>query len=203
MNYVMYKERIEQIMQKMQLVFKKEDRLRCGQFPPEPKWDDAISQIDVEKYEKANNVHLPEDYRQFIMTAADGGTEPFYGLYSLYVVPSADVSKKFPYTVNTPLNMYEMNQEQRNALEINDAGYIELCHEGCGMYSILIINTDDVDTYGTVWFHDVAHDYGIFPMINPSTDKPMKFLDWLEYYADRTLGMKAYEYFSYRELVKP
>lgn len=205
----MYKEQIARIMQKMQLVFNREDRVRCGQFPPEPAWNNVAPQDVVKRYEQKHNILLPEDYKQFITTAANGGTEPFYGLYSICVedkrlscTPDVNVSKKFPYTVGTPLNMYKMNQKEREALEINDSGYVLLCHEGCGMYSILIVNTDDDETYGTVWFYDVAHDYGIFPIINQSTNKPMKFLDWLEYYADRTLEMKANEYFSYGELIK-
>ena len=54
------------------------------------------------------------------------------------------------------------------------------------MYSILVVNTDDKDTYGTVWYYDIANDAGIFPIINPINNNTMSFLDWLEYYVDKT-----------------
>ena len=68
------------------------------------------------------------------------------------------------------------------------------------MNSILIVNTDDKETYGTVWFYDLANDAGIYPLINPKNGKPMCFLDWLEYYADRTYELSDKKYFGYAEL---
>ena len=55
------------------------------------------------------------------------------------------------------------------------------------MNCILIVNTDDTETYGTVWFDDLANDFGIAPILNQKTKKPMKFLDWFEYWLDRAL----------------
>lgn len=66
--------------------------------------------------------------------------------------------------------------------------------------SILIVNTDDEETYGTVWYYDLANDAGIYPLINPVTHKTMSFLDWLEYYVDKTLELDDSDYFSYGEL---
>lgn len=70
------------------------------------------------------------------------------------------------------------------------------------MYSILVVNTDDKDTYGTVWYYDIANDAGIFPIINPINNNTMSFLDWLEYYVDKTLELDDTDFFSYGELVK-
>ena len=103
---------------------------------------------------------MPKDYRRFITTVAASGTQPFYGLYSpmskktSYEI-KANIKEKFPYTVRSPLNVYELTEEAYEALyernEPNvDAGYILLCHEGCGMYSILIVNTKDADCFGYV-----------------------------------------------------
>ena len=180
----------------------------CGEFPP--KWNEPLKEQVVEKYEKENAITLPEDYKRFITTVAGSGTQPFYGLYSLVgkvakYDPRAAVKEKFPYTVRNPLNIAEISNEEYDAIfeteEVNvDAGYVLLCHEGCGMYSILVVNTDDEDTYGTVWYYDLANDAGIFPLINPVTNKAMSFLDWLEYYVDKTLELDDSEYFSYGEL---
>ena len=54
--------------------------------------------------------------------------------------------------------------------------------------------------YGTMWFYDLADDAGIYPLKNPANDKPMGFLDWFEYYVDKTLEMEENDYFSYGEL---
>ena len=65
------------------------------------------------------------------------------------------------------------------------------------MYSILIVNSDDQDTYGTVWYFDLANDGGAFPLLNPVDKKTMDFLDWLEYYADRTLELEDRDLFFF------
>ena len=71
------------------------------------------------------------------------------------------------------------------------------------MCSILIVNSDDKDTYGTVWYFDLANDAGIFPLLNPVNKKTMNFLDWLEYYVDRTLELDDDDFFTYAELTGP
>lgn len=200
--------RIQTIMKKMEGLKEKNPEFTCGEFPP--KWSEPLPEQVVEKYERDNGITLPEDYRRFITTVAESGTQPFYGLYSLVgELPSyerrAAVSEKFPYTVRKPLNIAELSEEEYDAIyeteEINvDAGYVLLCHEGCGMLSILIVNTDDKDTYGTVWYYDLANDAGIYPLIHPVTNRTMSFLDWLEYYVDMTLELGDDEYFSYGEL---
>ncbi len=201
-------ERIQSILQKMEKLSQKQPEFPCGEFPP--KWNEPLEEQVVEQYERENNIALPKDYRSFITKFAGSGTQPFYGLYSLVGKPQkheirADVKKKFPYTVRTPLNIAELSEQEYDAIfeteetEV-DAGYVLLCTEGCGMYSILIVNTDDEDTYGTVWFYDLANDAGIYPLIHPTENRTMCFLDWLEYYVDKTLALENDQYFSYAEL---
>lgn len=200
-------ERISTIMRKIQKLSTKHPKFRCGKFPPE--WDEPLTDRAVKEYELQNGITLPEDYRRFITTVAGSGTQPFYGLYGLGDGQKdklkAAVNKKFPYTVRTPLCIAELSDEEYDTLfdaeELEaDAGYIPLCHEGCGMYSILIVNADDEDTYGTVWFYDLCNDAGIYPLIDPVDRKTMSFLDWLEYYADKTLELDDSGYFSYGQL---
>lgn len=200
--------RIASIMEKAGKLSAKNPEFPCGEFPP--KWDKPLSEAEVAQYERENGITLPKDYRRFITTVAAGGTQPFYGMYSLVgKLPEydtrADMRKKFPYTVRKPLNISKLSEEEYDALyedEENktDCGYVLLCHEGCGMYSILIVNTYDEDTYGTVWFYDLANDWGIYPLINPLNKKTMNFIDWLEYYVDQTLKLDDSQYFSYGEL---
>lgn len=163
----------------------------CGEFPP--KWSQPLSEEYVGAFEASNEIKLPEDYRRFIITVAKGGTQPFYGLCSIDEIQKhdviADVKAKFPYTPENPLNIERISDEEYRKLfyeDHSDLGFIELCHEGCGMFNILIVNSDDAETYGTVWFYDLANDAGIFPLIDPKSCKAMRFLDWLEYYVDRS-----------------
>lgn len=201
-------ERIDLIVNKMEKLSRKHPKFRCGEFPP--KWDKPLEEQVVEKFEKENGITLPKDYRRFITTFAGSGTQPFYGLYSLVgelpeYVHRADVKDKFPYMVRNPLNIAELSDKEYDAIfeteELKvDAGYVLLCTEGCGMYSILIVNTDDEAAYGTVWFYDLANDAGIYPLIHPVSHRTMGFLDWLEYYVDKTLELDDNDYFSYAEL---
>lgn len=200
-------EHISIIMQKIKELSKKNPEDTCGEFPP--KWNPPLEKDEVERFERQNKIVLPEDYKRFITTVASSGTQPFYGLYNPVKKLSkhdlkADLNKKFPYTVRKPLDVYALSDEEYKHIYSNesdvDSGYIVLCTEGCAMYSILIINTDDSETYGTVWYYDLANDAGIFPLINPLTQKTMSFLDWLEYYVDKTLELDDTDYFSYGEL---
>lgn len=201
-------DRIKLIMEKMGKLSLKHPEFSCGEFPP--RWDEPLTEKAVAEYEKENGIILPEDYRRFITTVASSGTQPFYGLYSpIGELPDyefrADAAEKFPYTVRKPLNIAELSEEEYDAIyeteEVNvNVGYILLCHEGCGMYSILIVNTDDKETHGTVWYYDLANDAGIYPLINPTDHRTMSFLDWLEYYVDKTLELDDSDYFSYGEL---
>ena len=196
--------RIKRIMDKMDKLAEKDPEYPCGEFPPE--WNKPIKEEKVSKFEEKYGIKLPEDYRRFITTVADGGSQPFYGFYSLSESRRADysdnmdISGKFPCTVKKPLDIYRLSDEEYEGLEDHHSGFLFLCHEGCGMYSILVVNSDDKDTYGTVWYYDFANDAGMFPLINPDTKKTMDFLDWLECYADKTYGLENDDFFSYGEI---
>lgn len=174
----------------------------------ETEWDKPLKKEIVERYEKENGIVLPEDYKRFITTVAGSGAQPFYGLYRLLGEPkqpkSVDINKKFPLTIKKPFDLFhceELSDEEfEDTIKKIKVGYVFLCHEGCGMYSVLIVNAEDKDTYGTVWYYDFANDAGLFPLINPATNNTMSFLDWLEYYVDKTLELDDFDYFSYGEI---
>lgn len=205
-------QRIQVIMKKMEKLSEKHPEDALGHFPPQ--WNPPMSAEMVQNFEMQHGIILPEDYKRFLMTVADGGTQPFYGLNSLRGEKDTneedqpDLQKKFPYTVRNPLYLIELSKADylafftsEDAFAQVNAGFVQLCHEGCGMYSILIVNTDDIDTYGTVWFFDFANDVGTAPLIHPKTKQPMCFLDWLEYYVEQTLSLEDDAYFSYIELM--
>lgn len=196
--------RIADIMAKMKKLSSKNPIDTCGEFPP--KWEKPFNEKTVQNFEVRNGIRLPEDYRRFITTIARSGTQPFYGLRSIDGRSdlTADIKANFPYTLKNPLNIDKLSDEEYNKLFSNshtNSGFIELCTEGCAMYSILIVNAEDEDVYGTVWYYDLANDLGIFPLVNPKKGEPLRFLDWLEYYVDRTLELDDDDYFSYSELI--
>lgn len=208
---------LEMIDARIERIWKKMDNLpedlefSCGEWPP--KWDKPLSEERVAKWEEKHQVRLPEDYRRFITTKASSGTQPFYGLCSLLAKDFEEIvfRKPFPYTIDKPLAIFAMTEEEQEAYfcdedededeEEWDSGYIPLCTEGCGMDSILVINAEDEETYGTVWFYDLANDCGIIPIRNKETGEPFCFLDWLEYWVDFTVSHSSSEYFSYGELI--
>ncbi len=201
-------QRIDNVMKKIDKLSDKKLRFSGGKFPPV--WEKPFTEKQVSAFEKIHHITLPQDYKTFITTTASSGTQPFYGLYSIVseIQQEVAINKKFQYTVRKPLNIAELSDEEYDKLFEEDdeeqvtfdAGYIYLCHEGCGMYSILIVNTDDENTYGTVWYCDIANDAGMFPLIDTVSKTTMNFLDWLEYYADKILKSEYSEYFSYGQL---
>lgn len=202
-------ERIQRIVKKMEGFAGKHFKYNCGKFPPV--WDKPYPVEKVESFEKEMNIKLPLEYKRFITTFAGSGTQPFYGLMPLFdgedqhLLSDPNVGKKFAYTIRNPLNVYNLTEEEYAQIYIDrtvcvDQGYVMLTHEGDASYSILIVNTDDPETYGTMWFYGMANDAGIFPLKNPANDKPMGFLDWFEYYVDKILEMEENDYFSYGEL---
>ena len=154
------------------------------------KWEKPLSEKEVSEFEKKNGIKLPLDYRKFITTVASSGNRPFYGLCNILKQEEFhnNVNLKFPFTTKSPFFISDEDTDKEEEEEKGtDNGYIALCTEGCGMNCILIVNTDDTETYGTVWFDDLANDFGIAPILNQKTKKPMKFLDWFEYWLDRAL----------------
>ncbi len=209
MNTIDIDTRISFIMEKINHLSEKHPEFTCGKFPPQ--WEKPLSEKVISNYEKKHQITLPADYRRFITTIAGGGTQPFYGLFNPIKKSSnyeqTVIEKPFPFTVKHPLSIAEFSEEEYKAYEADEQdtnlGFLFLCHEGCGMYSILIVNSDDPDTYGTVWYYDLCNDVGIYPLIHPVTKKTMNFLDWLEYYVDRTLTLDDFDdfdFFSYGEL---
>ena len=209
-----YDARIARIMSKIDAIKDREFRITCGEWPPA--WEPPVTEEAVAALEKKYNFRLPEDYRRFITTVAASGSQPFYGLENLFDKDKDDefnfssLGKPFPYTIDKPLIMIHLTEEELygddeeeddNEEEDEEGGYIPLCTEGCGMYSMLVVNSDDPDTYGTVWFWDFSDDYGTAPIGDKASGKPFHFLDWLEYWVDRTAQLSPEEYFTYMETV--
>ena len=119
-----------------------------------------------------------------------------------------DPSRAFPF--DAPLTMDQVYEEldrqvedqapdapcdERDALRddryaqwcgLLDQGVIYRAHEGCGMYSVLVVNGAE---YGNVWYVDVANDAGVFPLTDPAAGGPLRVFPWFTLWLDAALDM--------------
>ncbi len=196
-----YDRRIARILSKIEAIRDRRFQISVGTWPPV--WDPPITEEEAAVFEGAHRIRLPEEYRRFITTTAAGGSQPFYGLVPLGEGDSAP-ARPFPYQLDRfPYFLY-MTEEEMEAFDYDEIGngWIPLCTEGCGMDSILVVNSSDPAVYGTVWYFDFANDFGTAPMRDKQTGRPFHFLDWLEYWADRTAGLDDDAYFSFAETIQ-
>ena len=205
-------QRIARILSKIDALKDRDFDITCGQWPA--KWEPPAHENDVAAFEKKHGIRLPEDYRRFITTVSRAGSQPFYGLIRFNKnEKDLALEEPFPFTVDNSIYFLYMTEEEMDAFYgdeddedggpfSSDYGLLPLCTEGCGMDSVLVVNCQDPDTYGTVWFYDFANDVGLLPLYDEKTGKPFHFLDWLEYWADRTGALGDDEYFSFSETAK-
>jgi len=174
----------------------------------------VLSEDEVSAFEQRHNIHLPEEYRLFITQIGDGGAGPFYGLLSLYNNGDGsgedDLQTPFPFSAEYPFNLDALfhnlrilyndpndpNNENAILAQFNkkivsesyskvNRGVTYICHEGCGMYSVLVANGAE---YGNVWFVDITNGLGAFPISDPATRKPVGFFRWYELWLDYALA---------------
>lgn len=128
-----------------------------------------MSEPDLSAFESCHRVRLPTDYRYFLARVGNGGAGPFYGLEPLGTF-GYDLSKPFPLTQATERFVSE---------EGYCPGALELCHQGCGIFSYLVVNGP---AYGTIW--DGREEF--YPT-GPT------FADWYRRWAERALRTLANE----------
>ena len=108
------------------------------------KFGPTLSEAELKAFEVSNGCKLPEDYRQFLATIGNGGAGPFYGLEPLGTF-GRDLSKPFPLAEATK----QLSGVELEKVGASDSGVLEFCHQGCCIYSYLVVNGP---TYGTIWF---------------------------------------------------
>ena len=171
-----------------------------GSFSHKYKINPKLSEEEILKFESENKITLPAEYREYLKTIGNGGAGPFYGLFPLGESDGGEVefSKEFVYTRENSLNLYELLESDEFDVEDDEAydakwdeiydkafrGFLFIAHEGCGMYSILVVNGEE---YGNMWYCDFANDAGLFPYTSPKTNGPMKFDEWLEIWLDKAI----------------
>ena len=105
----------------------------------------SLSERELATFESANGIRLPEDYRRFLSAVGNGGAGPYDGLEPLGTF-GRNLSKPFPFIAATDT----LTEEELGRLPDRDeySGVIEFCHQGCAIYSYLVVNGP---TYGTLW----------------------------------------------------
>jgi hypothetical protein len=106
----------------------------------------VLSESKLAAFESANDIRLPEDYRRFLAEVGNGGAGPFYGLDPLGTF-GRDLYEPFPFVAATE----SMSDDELNKVLERDnspSGVLEFCHQGCAIYSYLVVNGP---TYGTIW----------------------------------------------------
>lgn len=160
-----------------------------------------LTEDAVAAFEGEHAVTLPADYRDFILSVANGGVGPVGGLERLGQFNSTDwdelpglvgdLATPFPYTtkwnaapIDGALPVAEQYKQQDwywSAQHV--AGAIPICDLGCGLRQMLIVSGPES---GHVWFDDRADWQGLYP--NPKGDNSrLSFFQWYRQWADSKL----------------
>jgi hypothetical protein len=137
-----------------------------------------VPATEVERFERANGVTLPDEYRAYVLRVSGGGFGPPYGLASFLREPAATGPTGYvshgalarPFLHRRPLMIAREMQrlgerrfrEQYGALvgDGTDDGSLDLAHLGCGMALRLVVTGPE---RGNLWVDDRANDGGIYP----------------------------------------
>jgi hypothetical protein len=121
----------------------------------------VLSEAELASFESAHSVRLPEDYRYFLAKVGNGGAGPFYGLEPLHTF-GRDLFRPFPFTQATD----QLTEDELERLPDRDVypGVLEFCHQGCAIYSYLVVNGP---TYGAIWdgredFYPTGLSFGVW-----------------------------------------
>lgn len=120
------------------------------------KFNETLSEEELENFEHKQGISLPVDYRCFLKNIGNGGAGPSYGLLTLNdAIDGRELNKPFPLTNSN----YTMCNEKWDEFLIqigivNDDDYDDLpgvmtiCHHGCASFSTLVVNGEQ---YGLMW----------------------------------------------------
>jgi hypothetical protein len=160
------------------------------------RFDPPLPEAEAAAFEKLHSISLPEDYRQFLLLAGNGGAGPYYGIDPLSQWDYwFDQEDDCPALLASPCPFaYEqvINQEWRDYLppgrEEWFRGSIHICDQGCAFESRLIVTGT---SRGRIFNLD-AH--CIKP---PHFVKDANFIDWYERWLDQALTGEPRPWFGY------
>jgi hypothetical protein len=170
----------------------------------------VLTENEIVAFENKHNITIPEEYRLFIKEIGNGGVGPFYGLLSLEDNEDQTVNLDFdfPFVSEAPLSLEKYREyderieiafqtgnaseeeslwDLKNSLLDRDyqnatKGVTFLCHEGCGMFNVLILRGKEK---GTVWWFNFSDEVGVMPILH--NGKGVSFFDWYEIWLDDSM----------------
>ena len=175
-----------------------------------------LAEHDLLKFETRHKIHLPADYREYLLQVGNGGAGPAYGVFRLGEMDDGfgfmpweslegfvgDLSKPFPYTAAwndlTGMSPAEgLSDEAHDAqLEAFDRVYyypldgaFPICHRGCALRDWLVVSGAE---YGNVWQDDRADYNGLSPFTLPGLSR-VTFLQWYRAWLDEALQQTGNE----------
>lgn len=104
-----------------------------------------LNEPEATAFERAHRIGLPEDYREFLTTAGNGGTGPYYGLLPLEqwdtaVLKELDdyLARPSPLRPNMPEGIDWMESLDCRWEELFQ-GTLALVSQGCAYYALLVV----------------------------------------------------------------
>ncbi|GEM_PF-1316589 len=158
---------------------------------------------ELERFENLHAVTLPQEYKDFLIEAGNGGVGPYYGLYTLergleeaknYSTEKdkkiADpLAREFPVSNQDAKKFLDHHQACMEAGEDEDikylpvpepfTGVIFLADYGCGWEYVLVVKGEQ---FGKIWY---MGDY-LAPCFDVG-NKQWGFLDWYEGWLDKSI----------------
>ncbi|HQZ67931.1 MAG TPA: SMI1/KNR4 family protein [Planctomycetaceae bacterium] len=160
-----------------------------------------LKEEDVLSFESRHVVQLPPDYREFLLTIANGCVGPVGGLERLgqfngkdwNAIPGlvGNLSTPFPYTdkwntepIDGSLPVEQQYKEQDRYWDKQHVhGAIPICDLGCGLRQLLIVSGAE---RGHIWFDDRADWQGLYPDSRGQQGR-LSFFEWYRNWANAKL----------------
>lgn len=163
------------------------DRLRDRCRNPESiQLRPCLSEEKISLFESFYGVQLPEEYRNFVKYAGDGGIGPDFGIFPLRdtvpvgheafppsILPDEAakciplLATPFPYTAEVTEEQFQDTDESDPFWDhfLSVRGCLQIVESGCGRGYLLVVNGPAA---GTIW---IRGDDGFYP-------EGVKFYDW-------------------------
>ncbi|NOT76255.1 MAG: SMI1/KNR4 family protein [Cyclobacteriaceae bacterium] len=160
------------------------------------KLNKPLTEKEIEATEKLIGVVLPEEYREFLKLAGDGGAGPAWGIFELkdahpdkaFLKEYPDFcSMEFPYdNVYADAIMEDIKDDLslRGPFDDPFGGFIKLANYGHDLSAILITSGEQ---YGKMWMLDENQSITPFYQNIKDREASVGFLDWYENWLDETL----------------
>ena len=162
-----------------------------------------ITESELIEFEAKHEITLPSDYREFLLSIANGCIGPVGGIEKLGQFGGCDwensdtigigkLNRRFPYSDSwnsKPLDDSFSNDEQQQRYlwyfgESHVDGAIPICDLGCGLRQLMIVSGPE---RGTIWFDDRVDWMGLYPESSHSQAR-VSFIEWYQDWVNNKLS---------------